>query len=267
MKPILFNTEMVRAILDGRKTVTRRIIKFPTWMNEEPDEFGEWTGYSADGAGQNTFGIPRETLPELIAPYRKGDILYVRETWQEVFETEYDSEAPGYCKNIREQILNWDDLQKAEAGMSTEWSCAAMAPRMKYYVFKTDNFVYAQPDTELKWRPSIHMPKEAARIFLRVTNVRVERVQNMTIPDIVAEGAYEDCRECIECYSSNGNQCCAGEADECNKYDDARCTFVQLWNSTVKPSDLDRLGWSANPWVWVYEFERAEKPEEALKNG
>ena len=90
-----------------------------------------------------------------------------------------------------------------------------------------------------KWKPSIHMPKEAARIWLKVTDVRVERLQDMDKMDAVKEGI--DTRLCI-----NLNH--------------ALAKFKKLWNSTIKKSDLDRYGWDANPYVWVIEFERCEKP-------
>ena len=91
-----------------------------------------------------------------------------------------------------------------------------------------------------KWKPSIHMPKEAARIWLKVTDVRVEQLQDMDKMDAVKEGI--DTRLCI-----NLNH--------------ALAKFKKLWNSTVKKSDIDRYGWDANSYVWVIEFERCEKPE------
>ena len=91
-----------------------------------------------------------------------------------------------------------------------------------------------------KWKPSIHMPKEAARIWLKVTDVRVERLQEITEVQAQAEG----------CNSGLLTGACT-----------ARGQFEDLWNSTVKKSDIDRYGWDANSYVWVIEFERCEKPE------
>lgn len=88
------------------------------------------------------------------------------------------------------------------------------------------------------------MPKEAARIWLKVTDVRVERLQNITETQAQAEG----------CDSGLLTGACT-----------ARGQFEYLWNSTIKKSDLDRYGWNASPWVWVIEFERCEKPEEMKK--
>lgn len=95
----------------------------------------------------------------------------------------------------------------------------------------------------MKWHPSLHMPKDAARIFLRVTNVRVERLQDITVEDALAEGMDKYIR-------------LNGELDE----NSIITSFIGIWNSTIKKSDLDRYGWNANPWVWVIEFERCEKP-------
>ena len=80
------------------------------------------------------------------------------------------------------------------------------------------------------------MPKEAARIWLKVTDVRVERLQDMTDDDAEAEGCFD--------------------------YTSTALGFPDVWDSTIKKSDIDRYGWDANPWVWVIEFERCEKPEE-----
>lgn len=90
-------------------------------------------------------------------------------------------------------------------------------------------------EVAIRWHPSIHMPKEAARIFLRVTNVRVERLRDMTDDDAEAEGCFD--------------------------YTSTALGFPDVWDSTIKKSDLDCYGWNANPWVWGIEFERCDKPE------
>lgn len=193
MKPILFNTEMVRAILDGRKSCTRRLVKF-LW-GENP----KWTGYIKDGLmlynGRNEPCIRTQ-------PYQSGDILDVRETW---------------CKGLERYIYRADYSD-------------------------TEKFYQDGKEINMKWQPSLHMPKEAARIFLRVTNVRVERLQEITSEQICKEGV-----EVEDPYVLNGEE--------------KRYAFSNLWNSTIKESDLDRYGWNANPWVWVIEFERCDKPE------
>ena len=201
IKPILFSTEMVRAILDGRKSCTRRLVKF--FSGENP----RWTGYIKDGLmlynGKNEPCIRK-------APYQPGDILYVRETWKK---------APnGY--------YYYEDWQRGDIADLT------------------------------KWKPSIHMPKEAARIWLKVTNVRVERLQEMKPVDVIKEGAYPDCWDCLNTYGESGSQCCYGTEEQCSQCDEVMMEWEKLWNSTIKKSDLDRYGWNANPWVWVIEFTR-----------
>lgn len=200
-KPILFNTEMVRAILDGRKTVTRRIVK------PQPSKKASWLDKCA---GVYTFSDA--TFPH--EPYSSGDILYVRETWgiagfnPESNEMFVEYKADGANANI---VLPEEKFQKYYEGMSE-----------------------AEPD----WHPSIHMPREAARIFLRVTGVRVERLQD------------------IECIATEGVTMVPADDKR-----DPRYYFAKLWDSTIKKSDLPLYGWEASPWVWVISFERVEKNE------
>lgn len=187
IRPILFNGEMVRAILDGRKICTRRLVKHNVdavlnspYHMEHPETEDVWL-------------IKRLCR----APYDPGDILYVRETWGE-----------GYAEGT--YIYKADDK-------------LAELPTIK----KTSKILY---------HPSIHMPKEAARIWLKVTDVRVERLQDMTDDDAEAEGCFD--------------------------YTSTALGFPDIWDSTIKKSDRDRYEWVANPWVWVIEFERCEKPKE-----
>lgn len=212
VRPILFNGEMVRAILAGRKTVTRRIIKqdkINAVMNSP--------------VRKENPKIPDSNFINCLvdAPYQRGDILYVRETWN-----------GDWCGHY---------IYRADGGSA-----------------KTAG--YSQ---EPKWRPSIHMPKEAARIWLQVTDVRAERLQDMRPVDVVNEGAYEDCWDCLNTYGESGNQCCYQKEDECSQCDSVMMEWERAWNSTIKKSDLAQYSWTANPWVWVIEFERCEKPEEA----
>lgn len=213
IKPILFNTEMVRAILDGRKTCTRRLVK------PQPDEKHTFPlGFVTDstekkevgcfGFGINEYG---GYIQYAKPPYQLGDILYVRETWKK---------APnGY--------YYYEDWQRNGIADIT------------------------------KWKPSIHMPKEAVRIWLKVTDVRVERLQEITPKDAENEGVgnlfYEDIGYSEKNYGT--------EVDP--EYGIAKEQFAWLWESTIKKSDLDRYGWDANPYVWVIEFERCEKPAES----
>ena len=215
VKPILFNTEMVRAILDGRKSCTRRLVKFLSGENPK------WTGYIKDGSmlynGRNEPCIRTQ-------PYQPGDILYVRETW---------------CA-----------LPVNEAGHMRGHSV---------YYYKADRDLRPE-GWRGNWHPSIHMPKEAARIWLEVTNVRVERLQEMKPVNVIKEGAYPDCWDCLNTYGESGSQCCYGTEEQCSQCDEMMMEWEKLWTSTIKKSDLDRYGWNANPWVWVIVFERCEKP-------
>jgi hypothetical protein len=209
MKPIIFNTEMVKAILEGRKTQTRRPIKltkdYKSYGIKLYDciyekigklrtklESGKWK----DIGFNSVFLTPvKKWLDKnhplrffIKLPYKVGDILYVRETWQKV-------------------------------------------DGKKYYRASVDNLSY-WPGHNLPWKPSIHMPKEAARLFLKVTGVRVERVQDINQnrhDDILNEGW--------------PFQIGAGEQPYCD--------FKKLWNSIYN-------NWSTNPWVWVFEFKIKE---------
>lgn len=280
MKPILFNTDMARAISDCRKTMTRRVLK------HQPK-------YAAmTAAGLITSENPITIEDGLVVtkngdvttwdklPYRTGDILYVRETWQEVYETEYADD--GNEVNIRDAITNWDQIFKVSAGLSRDHSPVGSESRMKYYVFKADDpkFSTDSPwDKGLRWRPSIHMPKEAARLFLRVKAVRVERMQDITVDDILREGVFADdpppiCQEDVPSFPEGFHAWSEAQRNDwfkstararyigwCEYADKLIRKFQDVWNSTIKPADRALYGWGANPWVWVIEFERINKEE------
>ena len=207
IKPILFNAEMVRAILDGRKTCTRCICKDANEYTVPDMDF-----YNAD---RRTYAVhnfaDKEQMEQLstaerTCPICPGDILYVLETvWQKIgYYLDIDGETKPSWYNEFKYVAS---DEKPETGWNYSWAK----------------------------RPSIHMPKEAARIWLKVTDVRVERLQDMTDDDAEAEGCFD--------------------------YTSTALGFPDVWDSTIKKSDLDRYGWDASPWVWVIEFERCEKPE------
>lgn len=238
IKPILFNTEMVRANLEGRKSCTRRIVKgfIPNdakwgYTAFTPKGCISCRGTFADGYGEKFFKLPCEP----------GDILYVRETfaWGPCWDCGLDT-IPDGCKNP----VIYDSKKK-------EHGC---------YIYRADceDNEYPCVDT---WHPSIHMPKEAARIWLKVTGVRMKRLQEMKPVDVIKEGAYPDCWDCLNTYGESGSQCCYGTEEECSQCDEVMMEWEKLWNSTIKKSDLDRYGWNANPYVWVISFERCEKPK------
>lgn len=182
---------MVRAILDGRKTVTRRVVKS---QHREP-------------------------------PYRPGDILYVRETW-------CDPSGTGYPFLYKADMpMHWD-AGDTEIGVPID--------------LKAEDYM---------WRPSIHMPKEAARLFLRVTNVRVERLQNIDDVQACEEGAEGDPCDC------DGSEVFCSRCCNTGWLTSPRSKFEGIWNSTIKPTDRALYGWEANPWVWVIEVERIKKEE------
>lgn len=209
IKPILFNTEMVRAILDGKKTCTRRIVKgaIPDdamwgYTMFTPKGCISCRGVYADEYGEKFFRLP----------YQQGDILYVRETWGH----------PISLNSDKQYVFRADEM--AEIG------------------FKNDSHI---------WHPSIHMPKEAARIWLKVKDVRVERLQKCGegwCIDIEKEGIVAP-QDAILYISDDAF------------HDALRMEFQKTWDKTIKKSDLDRYGWNANPWVWVIEFERYEPME------
>ena len=235
IKPILFNTDMVRAIMDGRKTVTRRVMKPQPVM--DADRMWQWKDCQWMDGG---LGFPASGIEDY-APYRPGDILYVRETW-------------------------------------AAWSRTMGTQPALYY--KADGNA---PDG-IKWRPSIHMPREAARIFLRVTGVRVGRLQDITVEGILAESVDVEmppiCKQSIDPNFPSDKQ-----RDQWEKLSDAQreeyvanrarhtyigwCDYADrlfnafkvLWDSTIRKADRAIYGWEANPWVFVIGFERIDREE------
>ncbi len=220
-KPILFNTEMVQALIDGRKTVTRRIIKYKysnTYFKFRESKYGTEFVEMQNNVEGETFGKNEDgtTWHKLLgyivpkSPYKVGDILYVRETF-----------------------FHGDILDSNED------------------IVESDITIYATDDTEkydidycdIKWKPSIHMPKEFARIFLKVTNVRVERLKDITEEQATKEGCVDN-RGFIHSHE-----------DEYSNSHSALEVFIKLWDSTIKKQDIGKYDWGSNPWVWVIEFE------------
>jgi hypothetical protein len=219
---IFFTTENVRAILDGRKTQTRRVVKpqpvcygkclaqpcidsrkFTYDKSAEAlycGECGNLVEYSPEGKNYAKQHNPR---------YQTGDILYARETFVKLF----NKTTNGFGYHYRadgETIIDFD----RKTGYARE--------------HKLSEF-------NSKWLPSIHMTKEAARLFLRVTGVRAERIADISASDCKAEGIV-----------------LTTESPSFMRYRDY---FCDLWDRQYKK---DGYGWESNPWVWVYEFERVE---------
>ena len=214
MKPILFNTETVRAILDGRKTVTRRVVKLPKNIKEQPD--GMYTINTEGDCYEDCYLDGLYADGYLLPKYKVGDILYVKET---------------FCFNYFDECIARNRNGNATA-----------------YKADYNKQIVGSVVPEPKWTSSIHMPKSAARIFLKVTDIRVERLQDITEEQAKAEG-------CIDFNDKIGNS----KFDDVMEFDlTARDAFAELWDSTVKE---DWQKFASSPWVWVIEFERCEKPE------
>lgn len=220
VKPILFNTEMVRAILDGRKTVTRRSVKREIHIFQKNREMLVYDD-------RYLFDFALDAYIDSQARYKKDDILYVRETW-----SNYEGRTPYYLYKA--------DYEDGQEGF--------------WFEQEQENWIDLP-----KWKPSIHMPKEATRIFLRVTNVRIERLQDIRYYEIYQEGipsndiCFEKCKE---------NKLCVdiGSEGKCHAIN----AFKNLWNSTVNKNERLLYSWVANPYVFVYEFKCITK-EEAMK--
>lgn len=227
-KPMLFSTDMVRAILDGRKTVTRRVMKpqppkdFP-YCHLEGDGLWYWTTRDWDDDMMDWWPSYEHGVQPICQP---GDILYVPEAWKCRFAM-LDPDGLGYEVIFR-------DRQHVRFRFETE-------ERAKKWV------KYARKPQEY-WQSPYFMPREAARIFLRVMDVRAERLQGITVTGLQEEGLLKDVD--TSQYSVVSTP-------------DLFSEFQQLWDSTIKPADRTLYGWLANPWVWVIEFERISR-EEAL---
>lgn len=242
-RPIIFNSDMVRAILDGRKTVTRRILKVQPkmklcytamgshnvglWTYPSPEAYKYWGDEWRLADGITSEDREKTWIP----PCHTDDVLYVRETWAR------------------------HGNPKAGRPMHYDYKADRDDPRL------WDNGFIAE------WESPVRMPKEAARLFLKVTNVSVERLQDITMDQIAREGAVPSCRMCS--FNSGIEQheiCCTKHIERA-----AACKlemmfpdtgYSGLWDSSLKKADVPAYGWNANPYVWVIEFERCEKPEE-----
>jgi len=203
MKPILFNTEMVKALLDGRKTVTRRVVKPKCKHNFVS------TGIDGEPAECRMIDIEtQEIVRHVYPPYQPGDILYVRETYGTY------STFNGHSYAYKGDYIDFENSEKAKKLVK-------------------------------RWIPSIHMPREAARIFLRVTGVRVERLQDITEEQAIAEGVR------------------IGLGGE--PFFSCKDAFVRLWDSTL-PKNPNKFkcpenSLTTNPFVWVIEFEKISKED------
>ena len=248
--PIIFNTEMTEALLDSRKTQTRRPLKFqPATFNQEryeplimsPNESGcnntaaflhnkhgdhkghlqrYWNKWTVDCDPSEDSDRYRYSVK---SPYQIGDILYVRETWQYYDWSEDGDPCIKYKAGGHMKYHLIEDEETAIKIQETVWP----------YLSREENYTKNNRACDYKWRPSIHMPKWAARIHLRVTNVRIERVQDISKKDAIAEGVYTE-------------QMCA-DAGLTWMFKPRR-QFLDIWKKIYGTVN-------ENPYVWVYDFE------------
>jgi hypothetical protein len=234
IKPILFSTPMVQAILEGRKTMTRRTKGFeklgehsnvkliPKAIGNEKD-WGKWY-FETDEGETVVFNCPYGQV---------GDVLWVRET---------------FIKNNGELPTDLGYIYKADLGLE----------EIKY-----------SKELKVKWKPSLFMPKEACRLFLKITNVKAERLQDISEKDAKAEGV-ESCiadREHfgvraagMRLYRDYDRKNNSLKDYPCNGFEFAKTSFETLWQSIN-----GEQSWNDNPYVWVVEFEQCEKPLNFLK--
>nr|WP_205914724.1 hypothetical protein [Enterobacter hormaechei] len=220
---MIFNGEMVRAILDGRKTQTRRIIKDCTVGRDPISKFIQ--------IGKKFIGCYPEDVPELIrecCPYGvPGDRIWVRETFQ------------GPLFDFEQMEAYQEDSSKFK--------------KPEFCVYKADGkpapeFFDADDNLHCGWRPSIHMPRWASRITLEITGVRVEQLKSISEEEARSEGVARLREGFWKHYQPGWTQ----------HQLSARGSFATLWDSIYGSGEWDR-----NPWVWVVEFNRIEGDEHA----
>lgn len=200
-KPIIFSTEMIRAILNGNKKQTRRVIKpQPIW----DDGIWYWKNHYFS---PEAFNIGNDKFIKEKCPYQIGQTLWVRETWSKIYIDWPPEENTEYEYEYKADIGNKYPGEWPEEYKDNE-ACG-------------------------RWKPSIFMPREAARLFLNITNIKAEKIQDITEEDAKAEGVQPD--------------------KETGSYVDS---FMCLWDRLNKKRGF---GWDVNPWVWVIEFERINK--------
>ncbi len=233
MKPLLANTQVVQNILAGRQTQDRRPIKgIPDdawWVMYHGDDFlvEELRNKVSWFMPANGDMWPCNREDAIKPKYQVGDVLYVRETFQLMDDSSKGKDMAGIPKG---RFL----------GEAAPWKgvCGDRAITWRP-VFRADGELTHPEYGKIKWKPNIHMPKWAARIFLKVTAVRVERIQDITPLDCTKEG----------CFYSAGY----GKKMEILWEKSPREVFCELWDSIYPGS------WDRNDWVFVYEFERTEK--------
>lgn len=217
-RPILFSGPMVRAILEGRKTQTRRVVKPQPF--DDPSSVRPWVddGPTPSGAGRCGHTLRLDECPYGVP----GDRLVVKESYR--LERKWDSYAPSEVLNDTPPAVWYEADERVEPIESSPWG---------------------------KLRPSIHMPWKIARITLEVVGARVERVHEISAKDIIAEGAVERAHH-VEAFEMVGsNPKCPISAFDGMCYPDLRSLWAAGWNSIN-----GKGSWESNPFCWVIEFRR-----------
>ena len=251
-RPILFSTDMVKAILDGRKTQTRRVVK-PSPEELAKEQIPEWDGtlhqvHAETPSGERIFGFctdkelrTGEYYGSMKSKYgNPGDVLYVRETWM---PAGWSEDGDDWCIHYKANgpdgmiVPHLFDDEKKEHDF---WM--KVSGELKDAGCPEVDGMFQDVTAYLNWRPSIFMPKNASRLWLKVKEVKVERVQGITFEDAVAEGI---------------------EVDELNhvvrddgiNWGGAVPEFANLWDSINAKRDGGIYSWESNPYVWVVKFE------------
>ncbi len=252
--PIPFSTPMVLAIMHGRKTMTRRAIAgIPS--DAEFNYF--FVDSNCKDVARFVFqdGTDKFIHPKCVT----GDIFYVRESWRiGAWEANLNDIAVDYRNEVRREWIHVPDTERFEryVGQSIK-----DAQRAGIIPNGNGEYHWKPGDAPTRWRPPRFMPREVARIFLRVTNVRVERLCDITDADAIREGVL---------YWDDVGCCCSNRkyrdysTGEFSIYEDARRSFATLWDSINAKRGGGLFDWIANPWVWVINFDQITK-EEAMK--
>ena len=236
--PILFNADMVKAILEGRKTQTRRVVKKQSIFENEDCKSHRITYFS------KSWGCPCCGAGHILdtqCPFDKvGDRLWVRETWQAI--------SPEYPPLPIEEC---DIIYKA-----TDSHPGFDAYEYAIDMCLSDDYVERIGDITYPWKPSIHMPRWASRITLEITNIRVERLQDISEEDAIDEGIqeYEGIVD-IKCYSGSPVEIHGIRYGKDCEHEDPINAFEELWDAIYKETEKS---WDNEPWVWVVEFKKVE---------
>jgi hypothetical protein len=232
---LMFKAPLVRAILEGRKTQTRRVAK-PV---KHPDLGNLYTPGALVMERE-----PQHVIDRACPLGRPGDRIYVRETWADLIAVSPSTDEPmaiGPGERLIEAPTSWTD-DKGRTRWHFDGQVIAYRANSNVEFCDGDGFTgeFADKSDMPRWRPSIHMPKEFARIWLEITSVRVERLQQITDTDCWAEGAITEARP--DQFSVHSVIATDGKA-----YLSPRGAFSSLWESTGGD-------WAADPWVWVIDF-------------